>query len=146
MTAANARLVMHYNETASKPVTEADAPNSSYDAFYVLAYATYALGDRPVTGATLARSIESLLPPGKPIDVGPSGIFDAYTSLRRGDRIDLNGAFGSLDFDPATGEVPFKHAIECAGIDERGRADHGVESGLVYASDGDRLEGTLRCP
>ena len=34
---------MHYNEVFPKKVTRSVAPNSSYDAFYVLAYATYAL-------------------------------------------------------------------------------------------------------
>ena len=86
------------------------------------------------------------MPPGKSIDVGPTGIFDAYTTLRGGGRVDLNGAFGSLDFDLDTGEVPFKHAIECVGVNDEGRADHSVESGIVYASDTDRLEGTMRCP
>jgi serine/threonine-protein kinase len=146
MTSVNARLVLHYNETFGTRVTPTYAPNSAYDAFYLLAYATYALGDKPITGVSLAHGIERLLPPGKPIDVGMSGIFEAYAALRHGEKIDLNGAFGSLDFDTSTGEAPFKHAIECVGLNDKGVADHGVESGVVYASETDKLEGTLRCP
>jgi hypothetical protein len=87
-----------------------------------------------------------LIPPGKPIDVGPAGIFDAYSTLRRGANIDLNGAFGALDFDVATGEQPFHFAVVCVGMNDRGVAQHTVESGLVYVGETDRFEGTMRCP
>ena len=145
-TLVNARFVMHYNEAATTRVAPTDAPNSSYDAFYLLAYAAYALGDKPITGRGLSRAIERLVPPGKPIDVGPAGIFDAYATLRRGANIDLNGAFGALDFDVATGEQPFHFAVVCVGMNDRGVAQHTVESGLVYAGESDRFEGTMRCP
>jgi serine/threonine-protein kinase len=146
-TASNARFVMHYNETFDDEVTRTIAPNTSYDAFYLLAYATYALGrHEAVTGPALARGITRLLPPGKPVDVGLSGIFDAYATLRAGGRIDLQGATGKLDFDPATGEAPFDHAILCVGVDDHGRAFDGVESGLVYSAASKRLEGKMSCP
>lgn len=61
-------------------------------------------------------------------------------------KIDLTGATGKLDFDLATGEAPFDQAILCVGIDARGRASEGIESGLVYAADAKRLVGALRCP
>ncbi len=146
MTSVNARFVMHFNEGAPKRVTATDAPNTSYDSFYVLAYASYAVGTQRVTGTALASAIARLVPPGKPADVGPDGIFDAYSTLQRGEKIDLNGAFGSLDFDLTTGDEPFQFAVECIGTNEEGRANHGIESGLVYASGTDRLEGTMRCP
>ena len=50
-TPANARFVARYNEAFGDGVTRTFSPNSSYDAFYLVAYATYALGDAPVTGA-----------------------------------------------------------------------------------------------
>ncbi len=103
-TTVNAQFVMHFNEGSPVTVSNADAPNSSYDSFYLLAYAAYALGSGAVTGETLARAFSRLLPPGKPIDVGPDKIFDAYSTLQKGENIDLNGAFGSLDFDTETGE------------------------------------------
>ena len=145
-TSVNARFVMHYNEGATTKVTRTYAPNSSYDAFYVLAYATYALREKPVTGTNLARAIARLVPPGKTFDVGPADIFDAYSALRRGENIDLNGATGSLDFDLDTGEAPFDQAVLCAALDDKGRPVDSVESGVVFHSSPSRLEGTLRCP
>jgi branched-chain amino acid transport system substrate-binding protein len=144
--AVNARFVLHYNEGAAQKVTRTVCPNSSYDAFYLAAYATYALGDQPVTGTNLARAVARLVPPGKAIDVGPAGIFDAFSTLRRGENIDVNGATGSLDFDLAKGEAPFDQALLCVGVDDAGRASGSVESGVVFDSAAGRLEGELRCP
>ena len=54
--AANARFVARYNEAFADTVTRTFSPNSSYDAFYVVAYATYAIGDAPVTGGEPRRT------------------------------------------------------------------------------------------
>jgi serine/threonine protein kinase/ABC-type branched-subunit amino acid transport system substrate-binding protein len=145
-TTANARLVTHYNETFSDPVTRTISPNASYDAFYLLAYATYAIPrNQAVTGERLARAFGKLVPPGRPIEVGLAGIFDAYAALSRDASIDLIGATGSLDFDPSTGEYAFDQAILCVGLDEHGKAD-GIESGRVYSARSDALVGTMHCP
>jgi hypothetical protein len=140
------RFIQHYNESAAVPITRTSAPDTTYDAFYVLAYATYALGDEPVTGANLSRAIGRLVPPGKPIDVGPASIFEAYSALRRNERIDLVGATGSLDFNLETGEIPFDYAVLCPDIDSAGRAVGAIESGVVFRSAAGVLEGTLHCP
>jgi branched-chain amino acid transport system substrate-binding protein len=145
-TVANARFVLHYNETYPDKITRAVAPNTSYDAFYLLAYATYALGDERVSGPALARSIRRLLPPGPILDVGPEGIFDAFDALRVGKNIDLNGATSKLDFDPETGDAPTDHAILCVAQDPRAHTFDVVESGLVYDASERRLSGKLRCP
>ena len=102
-TLPNARFVVHYNETFDDRITRTLAPNSSYDALYVIAYGAYALGGRSATGDALAQAIERLQPPGPQVDVGPTGIFEASGALARGQHIDLNGATGSLDFDPQDG-------------------------------------------
>jgi branched-chain amino acid transport system substrate-binding protein len=141
-TSVNARFVLHFNEGAPRTVTREMAPNSDYDSFYLLAYAAYATKERPITGPALARSLGRLLPPGKAIDVGPAGIFDAYSLLRRGENIDLNGAFGSLDFDVTTGEVPFDYAIVCVS----GEPPRSVESGLVFRSADAQFQGAMHCP
>jgi hypothetical protein len=138
---------MHYNEVFSDKVTRTISPNSAYDAFYLLAYASYALEpDEAVTGPALARSFSRLVPPGKSIDVGISGIFDAFAALHGGQNVDLNGATGSMDFDLTTGEAPFDQAILCAAVDEKGRAYDGIESGLVWSAKTRKLEGTMKCP
>jgi branched-chain amino acid transport system substrate-binding protein len=145
-TAANARFVARYNEAYADGVTRTFSPNSSYDAFYLAAYATYAIGAGQVTGANLARAIPRLLPPGKPIDVGPSGIFEALNALSAGANIDLNGATGALDFDVNTGDASVDLAVLCVGSDARASAPASVESGLVYDAAAKKLRGTLHCP
>jgi len=122
------------------------SPGSVYDAFYVLAYAIYAAGDRPVRGSDIARSIARLLPPGQPIDVGPTGILDAFTALGEGRNIDLDGAATRLDFDMATGNTASDFAVLCVTTDERGVADDDIESGLVWRATTRRLEGRMSCP
>jgi branched-chain amino acid transport system substrate-binding protein len=145
-TAANARFVARYNEEYGDSVTRTFSPNSSYDAFYVIAYATYALGDAPVTGAALATAILRLTPPGPTIDVGPSGIFDAINKLASGGRVDLNGATGPLDFDPVTGDARVDLAVLCVDVDPRGVATDNRESGLVYDAASGSLRGAMHCP
>jgi serine/threonine-protein kinase len=143
-TPANARFVARYADRYGENVTRTFSPNSSYDAFYVLAYATLALGNERVTGASLARAIGRLLPPGRPIDVGPSGIFDARNTLAAGEAIDLNGATGRLDFDTNTGEAPVDLAVLCVEADASG--GEGVESGLIYDARAGALRGAMHCP
>lgn len=56
-TAANARFVTHYNEVfPGDPITRTTSPNSSCDAFSLLAYASYTIPrSEPVTGDQLVR-------------------------------------------------------------------------------------------
>jgi serine/threonine protein kinase/ABC-type branched-subunit amino acid transport system substrate-binding protein len=146
-TPANARLVMHYGETFPEKITRTASPNSTYDAFYFLAFASFALGrDGPVTGERLADAFGRLLPPGRPVDVGIAGIFDAYKTLQNGENVDVTGATGTLDFDLARGEAAFDHSILCVSIDHAGRAIDGIPSGLTYVAATRKLDGQLRCP
>ncbi len=143
-TAENVRFASHYNETFSEATTLTDSPNNAYDTFYLLAYAAYASG-ADVTGSSLSRAFARLAH-GPRIEVGLTGIFEAYSTLRRGNSFDLVGSSGSLDLDPATGESPVDLAVLCAGVDGRGRATHGIESQLVYRAATNALEGAMRCP
>jgi serine/threonine-protein kinase len=145
-TPANARFVARYSELHPDEVSRTFSPNSSYDAFYLLAYATFAVGTEPVTGVSLSRAVGHLVPPGRPIDVGPGGIFDALNALSAGERIDLNGATGRLDYSLDTGEAPVDLAILCARPDTNGAAPELIESGLVYDATAGALRGTLHCP
>jgi serine/threonine protein kinase/ABC-type branched-subunit amino acid transport system substrate-binding protein len=145
-TDTNARFVTHFNETFSDKVTRTFGPNTSYDAFYLLAYATYTIPKREkVTGERLARGFGKLVPPGRPVEVGLAEIFDAYDALSKSESIDLIGAAGRLDLDLTTGESAFDLAVLCVGVDERGKAGV-IESGLVYSAVSKKLEGTMRCP
>jgi serine/threonine-protein kinase len=143
-TEANARFVTRYGEVYHENVSRTFSPNSSYDAFYLLAYATFALGAERVTGTALARAVTRLLPPGRPIEVGPSAIFDAFNTLSSGGHIDLRGATGGLDFDTSTGDAPVDLAVLCVGGDADSASS--IESGLTYDTQAGALRGTLRCP
>jgi hypothetical protein len=145
-TVTNARFVLHYNETFADAITRAWAPNSSYDAFYLVAYSAYALGERAITGRALAEAFGRLLPPGTPVDVGATGILGAFGLLSAGQSVDLNGATGSLDFDPHTGEAPVDLAVVCAGIDAHGAAVEAIESGVVFDGKTGTLVGERHCP
>ena len=145
-TQANARFVSRYSAQYAEKITRTFAPNSSYDAFYVLAYATLALGHEPVTGTSLARAIGRLLPPGEPIDVGPGGIFEALSALSADKHIDLNGATGRLDFDTDTGEAPVDLAVLCVRDDPSAASAESVESGLIYDARAHALRGAMHCP
>jgi serine/threonine-protein kinase len=143
----NARFVMHYNETyPDGPMTRETAPTSTYDAFYLLAYASYAVSGRDVTGPELAAAIPRLLPPGRRIEVGIPDMFAAFAALRAGEPIDLDGAAGSLDLDMQTGDAPVDQSLMCVSIDDDGAASGAVESGLVYRTARSAIEGAIRCP
>ncbi len=143
-TAPNARFVLHYNETFKDPVTRTFAPNGSYDAFYLVAYASY--GASAVDGQGLARSVKKVVSGSTHVDVGPSGILAAFGVLRRGEPINLDGALGTLDFDLETGEAPVDFAIVCGDIDANGHVVGSVDSGLVYDAERQTLKGQARCP
>jgi serine/threonine-protein kinase len=145
MTQANARFVTRYSDVYPG-FTRTYSPSESYDAFYLLAYTTYALGQEPVTGRSLARMIARLLPPGPLIDVGPNEIFDGLNALAAGAHIDLNGATGPLDFDLDTGEAKIDFAIVCARAEPDGGAADSIESGLIYDATAGTLRGTMHCP
>src|SRR5262249_13237627 len=139
-----ARFVTRFNATHARQVTRTLNPSMSYDAMYVLAYAIFSLGDRPVTGPAIARAIPRLLPPGRHMETGPSELFDALTALSAGENVDLDGPSSSLDFDASTGEVAFDFALLCPAIDAG--AVHDVESGVVFHSKAQLTDGSLHCP
>jgi hypothetical protein len=143
----NARFVIRYNQEHATPVTRTFNPGMTYDATYALAYATFALGSEPVTGPSLAGAFGRLLAPGRPIDVGPSDVFDAVTTLAGGGAIDLRGTESGLDFDLATGEDPFDFTVYCPAVDADGAATgEEVSSGVVFRTSSRKVEGALRCP
>ena len=143
----NARFVIRYNNAHPNHVDRNTNPGVSYDAFYVLAYATLAIGDGEVTGRALGDAIARLVPPGRPIEVGPTDIYAAITELSHGGNIDLQGASSALDFDLKTGEGPSDFALGCSGVDANGEATgEDIESGVVFKAKTRTVEGTIHCP
>jgi hypothetical protein len=143
-----ARFVIRYNQARQPSITRDMNPSPSYDAFYLLAYSSFGLPQgTAVSGVGLARGFSQLVGPGKSIEAGPTGIFDALAILAGGGTIDLDGIFTSLDFDLSTGETPSDFAILCPAIDDHGRANgEDIESGIVYHPKMRRSEGALKCP
>ena len=122
-------------------------PNTTYDAFYALAYASFSVPpDARVDGVELAGRFAQLVGPGKTVEVGAAGVFDALTALSSGGTINLEGAASSLDFDLKTGETSEDLALFCSDVGARGaKTGEEVESGVVYRSKLHHLEGTVRC-
>jgi ABC-type branched-subunit amino acid transport system substrate-binding protein len=143
-TPTNTKFTLRYNETFPDKISPSTAPGAPYDAVYMLAYASFVAAGP--TGRELARGLEKLLPPGPHVDVGPGGIFDAFATLRTGGRIDLDGAWSKLDFDPTTGDAPSDFVVVCPGVGPDGSAADGVESGVTYDAATHKLEGSLACP
>jgi branched-chain amino acid transport system substrate-binding protein len=141
-----AHFVLRFNMVHPGEATETINPGGSYDGFYMAAYAALALGDRAVTGPAMAAAIPRLLPPGRPIETGPTDVFAALTALSRGENIDLSGTSGSMDFDPVTGEWSPDFTLLCPAVDREGHVTRDRESGVTYVAKTRSVEGTLRCP
>ena len=139
--ATEEKVIAHYRERfpGGDP---GDLSPTPYDAFYVLAYAAIAVGDRPITGRNLADAITRLVPPGEPLDVGPNGIYPALKVLARGGNIDLRGTITTLDFDRETGDATADFSVYC--IDPTGTARH--ESDGRFDARSGQLHGASRCP
>jgi hypothetical protein len=128
------------------------ATPSYFDSAYLLAYGVAASGADPVTGLNLARSIRMrLTPPGRKISVGYDRVFEVLTALAGGDRVDLQGLTGSLDFFP-NGDVPQTQEVFCMKT-EPGPGDSfgkvvGVKaSGMMYDPTTDTVTGMIaNCP
>ncbi len=146
---ANARFVMRYNATHPDQVTRSFNPGTSYDAFYLLAYATFALGDGAINGRQLACAFGRLVPPGRAIEVGPTELLDGLSeALHPGARSTSRERRAGSGLSISRSErAPSDFELRCSAIDGAGRATGAdVGSGVVYRARSGSLEGTLRCP
>ncbi|HEU4532664.1 MAG TPA: hypothetical protein VFS00_01055, partial [Polyangiaceae bacterium] len=115
---------------SSYDIREADTSGAAnaYDAVYLLAYSVVALGEAPVTGASLAQAMKRLVPPAQvTVDAGPLNINTAYTELSGSRNINFNGASGPLDFDLETGDPNSDMQIWCLDANNTGK-----NSGTFY--------------
>jgi serine/threonine-protein kinase len=145
-TPANVKLAMRYNEVYATSLTPERTFGPPYDAFYVIAYAAAALGDKPIVGTTLAHALARLQPPGDAADVGPAGILEVFKLLRNGRNVDLEGTTTTLDFDFDTGDAPAEMVVLCAKKKLAGGAFGPGESGLSLDPRSHDIVGTLDCP
>jgi tRNA A-37 threonylcarbamoyl transferase component Bud32/ABC-type branched-subunit amino acid transport system substrate-binding protein len=145
--AANAHFVIRFNEANADKVSRTENPGASYDAFYLLAFAANAGGREALDGVVLSRAFGRLVQPGRPIEVGPTDVFEALSELAQDHSIDLEGAYSTLDFDVGTGETASDYALLCADVDGSGAAKaENVASGVSYVARAHRASGSLACP
>ena len=143
----NARFVIRYNEAHVAPVSRTFNPGPTYDAIHLLADAAFALGSGPVTGPGLGRAFAKLVPPGRPIEVGPASALDVISALSTDAHVDLQGTQSALDFDLSTGEGPADFALVCAEVDSSGHpTGENVESGVVFHAATGKVDGSINCP
>jgi hypothetical protein len=147
-TAVIAKFVMHHNEVfPTTKTTAAEGTFAPYDSFYLLAYATAALGPQPITGIGLAGALRRLQPPGEPIEVGPAAIYAALAALAAGKTIDLEGTTTTLDFDQETGDATATFSLYCwAPGGPAGAPPHVIESGVHFDGKTQKPTGALHCP
>ncbi len=124
---------------------------ATYDAAYLLAYATAAIGPTTVTGASLVGGLKRIVAPGATaIDVGTDDITIALDALTNADggsaEIKVSGTSGPLDYDTSTGDPDGDIQVWCLGIDATGAASGFVSSNVFYDASAKQLKGTLSCP
>jgi branched-chain amino acid transport system substrate-binding protein len=119
---------------------------ATYDAAYLLAYATASIGAGAINGASVRDGLKKMVPPGLRVDVGPENINDALAIVTTGGQIDFNGASGPLDFDVEAGEAESDIQVWCLGIDAAGKADAFIDSGWFYDAATRSMVGAVACP
>jgi serine/threonine protein kinase len=143
---ASAKLTRRYNATFHTKVEETQIPAPQYDAFYLLAFASFAATGHPRDGVALANAFSRLMPPAEPVEVGPSSLLEVFGHLSRGGSVALNGASALVDLDLATGERRTDFDVLCPGVGPDGHASGSVPSGLRYDHLDHSLRGTRSCP
>jgi hypothetical protein len=119
-------------------VTDGSSPDSldastTYDAFYVAAFAAAAAGSNPLTGRTFASGIRKLVPPA-PVRVrlGPNDLNMGFSVLSQGGTIDIEGASGPLDFNLQTGDVLQEAQAWCVPSSPSGQPLFPIFSGYGF--------------
>jgi ABC-type branched-subunit amino acid transport system substrate-binding protein len=117
----------------------------SYDAMYLLAYATASLGSgATVDGTGVSNGMDKMVG-GIPIDVGTSAMQNALGALMGGGAIDINGASGPLDFDLQAHEAPSDIDVWCVVIDGQGNPQF-ADSKRSYDAATEVMVGAYNCP
>lgn len=115
----------------------------TYDVVYMLALAAAAGGAPLSAGQTYVAGLGKLLPPGMKINVGGSSLSSAFGVLVSGQVLDLEGASGPLDFDPATGVTRADILVWCLSQDPSTQnASTPTSSGIVYRANSGTLDGS----
>jgi ABC-type branched-subunit amino acid transport system substrate-binding protein len=114
----------------------------SYDITYLLSYSVVALGAEPLTGANFNKALGKFFESGQMVNAGDDPTV-AFQQLQAGKPINFEGASGSLNFNPSTGEAPSDIQIWCVTEDGGGNANGERNSGEYYRADKDTLVGSF---
>jgi Periplasmic binding protein len=123
-------------------------PAGAYDIFYLLAYATVMLGNKPLTGPNLVkyglRKMVPVMGQSLPkVQIDPTTISGLYPMLGTGSAFDIQGASGPLDFNDK-GDVKADIQIWCVPPGKGGTAgDPAKSSGLYYDSANGVMAGSI---
>lgn len=123
--------------------------STSYDAFYVAAFAIASVRGAPITGRSIADGIANLVPPAPTkIQIGPNDLNTALMKLAAGEKIDIDGASGPLDFNLETGDVEQEAQVWCVPLGPDGQpapptlSGYGFDLALNPISTFSRVEAT----
>jgi ABC-type branched-subunit amino acid transport system substrate-binding protein len=121
----------------------------SYDSVYLVAYAIGATKPAQTTQVSsfdVAKAMSNMTGGTLRVDVGPVKLKDGMEAVRKGDKIDFNGAVGPLDFDNAAGEAPGDYAVWCVRTDPNtGAPIFENATGMKWNFVSNQLEGTYNC-
>jgi branched-chain amino acid transport system substrate-binding protein len=93
----------------------------AYDAAWLVIFGTAwaHYNEGAMTGLGVARGLRQISQPGaSEIDIGPTQWYALMAQFQDGDRVDIRGASGELDYDPETGET--SAPIEVWGVSASG--------------------------
>jgi ABC-type branched-subunit amino acid transport system substrate-binding protein len=121
-------------------VRDGTSPNSfgasnTYDSVYVAAFAIASLREQSITGRNMANAIANLVGPGQKISVNISDLNTGLNLLSQGQKIDVHGVSGPLNFDLTTGDVAQETQIWCVPAGGDGKPEPPKVSGFSFKED-----------
>ena len=119
-----------------------------YDITFILGYTmTAALAKGPITSRSIVENMDSILAGTEKVSVGPIAFDSTAKRVAGGAKIDLEGVFSTLKFDPRFGEAPSDTQVWCVGIDPNtSKAFFNEATGQYYDAAADNLVGAFACP
>ena len=142
-------FLSYYDSLVQDGTTPVLSTAATYDAAYLFAYATAAIGATPVTGANLVEGLKKIVVQGAPqVPIGPAGITRALSLLTTPGEEEMKvvGTSGPLDYDTATGDPDGDIQVWCLSIDASGDATGFINSGEYYDAEKQTLIPPVTCP
>ncbi|MDB4941018.1 MAG: uncharacterized protein JWP97_552 [Labilithrix sp.] len=133
-----------YEGTYGGPAPSVFGMAGTYDSVFLLGYLVGAAGERPITGAELAKGFARLVS-GAKIEAGGTKMNAGLAALTAPGSVDFEGASGPLDFDLMTGEAPSNVDVWCIDAPAPGKPAF-MPSGRLYDATAGAVTGTFNVP